>query len=387
MQQPEQLNNKASKMLETLLHEFPYCQTAQLLYLKSLHNEKNIHYHNRLKIAAAYSADRRILYKFIMQPELKAKINKVEKDLQITIKPIQAESVIAPGETPKIVENKKEEQQKVKDNTQLPKPEKKTEITETAVLNTVEIKSTETKEETSKEKSPVVEKKQEEKLIHDKISKDILVKTPEISKEEKQVESETVHLSKEENSEKGNADKENKNSLPGIINTQEEQDESTIFNGISILETEVLNEAIQVAIEHDLSQIPIIENKKKQEKLNDSFAEEKHTFSQWMKTLSKKDEKKHSEEINSVGPANDLIAKFIQEEPKIKPKKTAFFSPVNLARMSVVENDNFVTETLAKVYAKQGNFTKAIKIYENLILKYPEKSTYFAALIKEIKEK
>ena len=56
-----------------------------------------------------------------------------------------------------------------------------------------------------------------------------------------------------------------------------------------------------------------------------------------------------------------------------------------MARISVVEDFSFVTETLAKIYEKQGNYSKAINAYENLILKFPEKSAYFVDRIKTLK--
>lgn len=96
----------------------------------------------------------------------------------------------------------------------------------------------------------------------------------------------------------------------------------------------------------------------------------------------------------------DLIADFIKlgdekiqttKEPQetrvtIHRQQTEFFSPENIAKMSLAENEDFVTETLAKIYAKQGNNKKAISAYEKLSLKFPEKSNYFARLIQELKE-
>ena len=44
------------------------------------------------------------------------------------------------------------------------------------------------------------------------------------------------------------------------------------------------------------------------------------------------------------------------------------------------------TETLAQIYAEQGYYEQAKDIYSKLILAYPEKNAYFAALIQKMDE-
>lgn len=81
-----------------------------------------------------------------------------------------------------------------------------------------------------------------------------------------------------------------------------------------------------------------------------------------------------------------LIDRFIADEPKIRPRRSADYSTDDLAKMSVVEDEALVTETMAKIYAMQGATRKAIKAYKLLSLKYPEKSIYFANQIKKLRE-
>lgn len=83
---------------------------------------------------------------------------------------------------------------------------------------------------------------------------------------------------------------------------------------------------------------------------------------------------------------NDLIAKFIAEKPRIKPKEVVD-DQQDISDGSTKEDDDLLTETLIKVYIAQGYLEKAIKSYEKLSLKYPEKSIYFANQIKILKEK
>jgi len=82
-----------------------------------------------------------------------------------------------------------------------------------------------------------------------------------------------------------------------------------------------------------------------------------------------------------------LIDKFLEAQPKMpQVKNEETDSPMERQEENPEENDDFVTETLASIYAKQGYNRKAIQIFEKLSLKYPEKSTYFAAQIKKIKD-
>ena len=52
----------------------------------------------------------------------------------------------------------------------------------------------------------------------------------------------------------------------------------------------------------------------------------------------------------------------------------------------VADDLGFYTETLAQIYAEQGYFEQAKRIYSKLILAYPEKSAYFATLIQKMNE-
>ncbi len=78
-----------------------------------------------------------------------------------------------------------------------------------------------------------------------------------------------------------------------------------------------------------------------------------------------------------------LIDEFINSQPAISRAKSKFYDPVDKAKESIVDQEDIVSDTLASIYMDQGYYEKAIKMYEKLILKFPEKSSYFAPLIKK----
>ena len=81
-----------------------------------------------------------------------------------------------------------------------------------------------------------------------------------------------------------------------------------------------------------------------------------------------------------------IIEKFIQKDPIIKPPSPENINNENMARQSAEDNYYLVTETLANIYIDQGLHLKAIEVFKKLILKYPEKKSYFANRIEELEK-
>lgn len=100
------------------------------------------------------------------------------------------------------------------------------------------------------------------------------------------------------------------------------------------------------------------------------------------------------QEVENRKSRMDLIDKFIRDQPKIKPAKPGDMRKdvadrkrpdIDVSAMGSEVGDDFITETLAQVYKQQGYFDKALSAYEILRLKYPEKSSFFADQISEIR--
>ena len=72
--------------------------------------------------------------------------------------------------------------------------------------------------------------------------------------------------------------------------------------------------------------------------------------------------------------------------PKEEETPSPTLSAQALAERSVAENKDVISETLARLLAKQGYRDKAINMYERLRLAFPDKSAYFAAEIEKLKK-
>ena len=151
----------------------------------------------------------------------------------------------------------------------------------------------------------------------------------------------------------------------------------------------IIREKVFIIPEIDLSgsheelsaEMALLEEKRK------SLDELKTIIAKRLKELEAEKQRKEKEpEKPKKLSRKELIDKFILENPSISRPKAEFYNPISVAQNSIIDQENIVSETLAKIYEKQGYFEKAISIYEKLGLKYPEKSRYFAAQIERLRE-
>lgn len=84
-----------------------------------------------------------------------------------------------------------------------------------------------------------------------------------------------------------------------------------------------------------------------------------------------------------------IIEQFIKKEPRIQPirKNDGSEEVEDLSERSTTLNGPLLTESYAKILARQGRFDQAIEVYQKLIAKNPEKITYFAEKIAELQRK
>ena len=382
--EPELLGKDASAQLDALTQTFPYFQTAQLLYIKSLHNETSFLYNNQLKIAAAYVPNRRVLYELITRKkgagaaavaveektEAKKEVSLPEKTIhpefpqkRFVKNPDEWESAMlrqlqllqhwktTPAEIiQQKIENEKKAVEQEKPKTETDKPTAADEIN-TLIYVLAEPGESEdisvTDDNISEEPGWEVQEITEEKAVPEDPVQQEIIREAISSSIELEVD-DTLPTPEE--------------LMGGITSSQKKTEEENI----------VKREA---------------EKSEPEVSANEQNIPADISFSGWLKLVSSGTgfAAKEADIAKEKTVSDELIDKFIEEQPRITPKKTAFYNPVDMAKKSVQEHDEFITETLARIYVKQGNIPRAIRAYNKLSLKFPEKSAYFAALIEELK--
>ncbi len=127
----------------------------------------------------------------------------------------------------------------------------------------------------------------------------------------------------------------------------------------------------QIAVQKSLSNTPKVEIK-----------EEKHNILAEIDSYNEPD-------LSDNPTKEEVIERFLKiENPKVSnnPSELEDAAIDKIIKQSASDNFKIVTETMAKIYLKQGNKDKALQIYRQLLADNPKKSVYFAARIKELEE-
>ncbi|MBK56681.1 MAG: hypothetical protein CMC84_05210 [Flavobacteriaceae bacterium] len=115
----------------------------------------------------------------------------------------------------------------------------------------------------------------------------------------------------------------------------------------------------------------------KNQVLGDS-QKDKVSFLSWL-------EKTKNIENNSKTNISNLINDFLESNHKLSPSLETKKNK-NFSKEFKISESEYMTETLAKIYFEQEKYNKALKAYEILSLKYPEKISLFANRINKIKK-
>jgi len=146
-----------------------------------------------------------------------------------------------------------------------------------------------------------------------------------------------------------------------------------------IKETVVLDPELEKLIQAPLASYYNIEDEitKKEKTISPST---EMGFADWLKYVENR-----SEQVKETS-TNSLIDKFISENPSISINiEDSVDTTKEEKTLRKNKEGSFVTETLANIYIKQKHYNKAILAMEKLSLKYPQKNSYFANRINEIK--
>ena len=444
LKDPELLQENDLQYVEKEVKDYPYIQSIRALYLLGVHRFRQDIYPEELSKTAAYTTDKKILYHLINKNryEIKAEneaVLEVEKEPYIVENKIDNQAPVDQKIKENIVEKHlhREQVEKIEETPNLHEDLSKTDqiieekllneeekyahlidfysvdfpkedfaqvieenhveaknstienIVETAIekpIESIEVPSRidfyaspiAAREIVSEEEFQEEEEEEEEEEIF--TNEHTITTKPEEEYVWKPMQLESTHNAVEYKSEDLLSPEEEN------LDIEEAQAERPVLN-VSFFTSDL--EKIEEISEKKVETIPVIEEPKEELQHHNQKLEESNvssfinTWQNWLKIDRTKVEKQEDTPEKVIEKKADIIDKFIETSPKISQMKEEVDFVV---KEKTDDISHLMTETLAKLYVEQKLYAKAIKAYEILQNKYPEKASEFSKEIIAIKE-
>jgi len=363
---PEKCEISDFEDLKSFAVQYPYCQVFPILSLKALANNNDLRFDVELAQFAYRISDRTQLYALIHQngaPTSAESTVEIEEETVDFTPPLR----IVREEVESEVTGTEETKHAEEETGSTEQPETPNHVEPTKEIST-EVPLDDTEDENDSEFIPL-----------------------NISSSEELIVTEEIQLGEEEIDPLIDADSDLK-----LEETANEEDIEEVNAELDAFEQRMLAETISSA--YRLEELaPNDEDSSEQEESTEREVDEEkpahhRSFSDWLRVGNPSSRNDIDEDKSKL---DDILDRFIENEPKIsrptapledKPKRP-FYSPEKKAKESVDMQHMPVSETLGKIFELQGNYPKAIFVYEQLLLANPEKKTYFAARIEELNKK
>ena len=326
---PEKIDDSALVTLKQAVQDFPFAAPLQVLYMKALQNQDNYQLPAQVKRSAIAVSDRALLRDFYEATSHAVKPVAIEFDLDAY------------------------KAQKAKKSSASKKKLKVTHVEEAPKLGSA-----------PSNPNPVVPKRDADNLDHLPESvRNAILRSRALTKG-------------------GLVPRQSTTPKPAEIGLDAKLEPKVpqTETKVSLTQRHIESEKSAVTENEDLRVMPFSEKASFLEWLNADHKVEVRTIDS-SQEFARVEVVEQAEEGEAQG---NEIRKIIRELPKLEVE--AKHQKINVFTLEANEEGKFVTETLAEIYFGQRLFDKAIKAYEILSLKYPEKSGFFADRIRAIKK-